>query len=93
MGAAADEHVIRTAGDRCAAGDLVALSGRCSAVDENVGRTLCDLYRTWMLVAGANAFFDMGSLATVNKYVVRRNDDGAGGRGKTTAYFLPQGSQ
>ncbi|MNL54121.1 hypothetical protein D3C87_1774260 [compost metagenome] len=80
MGATADEHVVRTAGYLCTAGDLVALARCRSAVDEDVGRAFSDLHRTGMLVAGANAFFDMGSLAAIDEYIRRCEDDGPGGR-------------
>ncbi|MNY03784.1 hypothetical protein D3C86_1364240 [compost metagenome] len=79
IGSATDEDIVRTARERCAAGQLVTLAGGRSAVDEDVGRTLGDLHRAGMLVAGAGAFLHMSRFATVDEDVGRRGDDGPRG--------------
>ncbi|CAM3528016.1 hypothetical protein PSFL111601_27960 [Pseudomonas floridensis] len=93
VGAAADEYVVRTAGDLAAAGDLVFLARRRHPVDEDVGRAFGDLDRARVFFAGRDAFLDVCRFAVVDVHVGRAGGYRARGGGKHTPYRLPCGGE
>ncbi|MNM23308.1 hypothetical protein D3C81_337060 [compost metagenome] len=66
---AANEHIVRAAGDLRAAGEFVTLARSRHIVDENVGGAFGNHYRCWVFIANTHAQFCVGGITAVDEHI------------------------